>query len=129
MGRAEFIALSASVMILTALGIDIMLPAFAEVRRHFHLAPGSTETSFIIAAFFLGQVAQIAFGTVSDSWGRLAIVRVGFPLYIAGGLAAGLAPDLPTMYLARTVVVPPSVRCSVTVAPLGSTSTSTAVSP
>jgi DHA1 family bicyclomycin/chloramphenicol resistance-like MFS transporter len=103
MKRAEFIALSACVMILTALGIDIMLPAFAEVRRHFHLRPDSTETSLIIASFFLGQVAQIGFGTVSDSWGRLAILRVGFPLYIAGGLAAALAPDLPTMFVARFV--------------------------
>jgi MFS transporter, DHA1 family, multidrug resistance protein len=103
MKRGEFIALSASVMILTALGIDIMLPAFADVRRHFGLNPDSTETSFIIAAFFLGQVAQIVFGTVSDSCGRLAILRVGFPLYIAGGLVAAFAPDLPTMYVARFV--------------------------
>jgi MFS transporter, DHA1 family, multidrug resistance protein len=103
MTRAEFIALSASMMILTALGIDIMLPAFGDVRRAFHLSPDSTETSLIIAAFFLGQVAQIVFGTVSDSWGRLAIMRVGFPLYIAGGLAGAMAPDLPTIYVARFV--------------------------
>ena len=73
MTRAEFIALSASMMILTALGIDIMLPAFGDVRRAFHLSPDSTETSLIIASFFLGQVAQLGFGAVSDSWGRLAI--------------------------------------------------------
>lgn len=103
MTRAEFIALSACMMILTALGIDIMLPAFGDVRRAFHLSPDSTATSLIIAAFFLGQVAQIGFGTVSDSWGRLAILRVGFPLYIAGGLAGALAPDLTTIYLARFV--------------------------
>jgi MFS transporter, DHA1 family, multidrug resistance protein len=103
MNRAEFIALSASMMILTALGIDIMLPAFGDVRRAFHLSPDSTATSLIIASFFLGQVAQIVFGTVSDSWGRLAILRMGFPLYIAGGLASALAPDLPTIYLARFV--------------------------
>jgi len=103
MTRAEFIALSASMMILTALGIDIMLPAFGEVRRAFHLSPDSTETSLIIASFFLGQVAQLGFGAVSDSWGRLAILRIGFPLYIAGGLAGALAPDLPTIYLARFV--------------------------
>jgi DHA1 family bicyclomycin/chloramphenicol resistance-like MFS transporter len=103
MRRAEFIGLSASTMILTALGIDIMLPAFGAVRREFHLSPDSTETSLIIASFFLGQVAQIALGTVSDSWGRLAIMRVGFPLYIAGGLASALAPDLPTIYVARFV--------------------------
>jgi DHA1 family bicyclomycin/chloramphenicol resistance-like MFS transporter len=103
MTRTEFIALSASMMILTALGIDIMLPTFGDVRREFHLSPDSTETSLIIAAFFLGQVAQIVFGTVSDSWGRLAILRVGFPLYIVGGLASALAPDLPTICVARFV--------------------------
>jgi DHA1 family bicyclomycin/chloramphenicol resistance-like MFS transporter len=103
MTRAEFLALSACMMILTALGIDIMLPAFADVRREFHLSPDSTETSLIIAAFFLGQVAQLGFGTVSDSWGRLAILRIGFPLYIVGGLAGALAPDLPTIYVARFV--------------------------
>jgi DHA1 family bicyclomycin/chloramphenicol resistance-like MFS transporter len=103
MKRAEFIALAASMMILTALGIDIMLPAFGDVRREFRLSSDSTETSLIIAAFFLGQVAQIGFGTVSDSWGRLAILRVGFPLYIAGGLASALAPDLPSIYVARFV--------------------------
>ncbi len=32
MKQGEFIALSASSMTLTALGIDIMLPAFAELR-------------------------------------------------------------------------------------------------
>jgi len=90
-------------MILTALGIDIMLPAFGDVRRAFHLSPDSTDTSLIIASFFLGQVAQIGFGTVSDSWGRLAILRVGFPLYIIGGVAGALAPDLPTIYVARFV--------------------------
>jgi MFS transporter, DHA1 family, multidrug resistance protein len=103
MKRAEFIALSAGMMILTALGIDIMLPAFGDVRREFHLSPDSTETSLIIAAFFLGQVAQLGFGVVSDSWGRLSILRIGFPLYIAGGLAGALAPDLPTIYVARFV--------------------------
>ncbi len=103
MTRVEFIALSASMMILTALGIDIMLPTFGDVRREFHLSPDSTETSLIIASFFLGQVAQIGFGTVSDSWGRLVILRIGFPLYIAGGLAGALAPDLPTICVARFV--------------------------
>ncbi len=38
MKQAEFIALSACTMMLTALGIDIMLPAFAELREHFGLS-------------------------------------------------------------------------------------------
>jgi DHA1 family bicyclomycin/chloramphenicol resistance-like MFS transporter len=90
-------------MMLTALGIDIMLPAFGELREHFGLAPDSTATAQIIVFFFMGQVAQIIFGVLSDRFGRLAILRIGFPLYIAGGLAATFAPTLVLMYVARFV--------------------------
>jgi DHA1 family bicyclomycin/chloramphenicol resistance-like MFS transporter len=99
----EFIAFSACTMTLTALGIDIMLPAFGAVRSHFGLAAESTLPSRIIAFFFMGQLAQIIFGTLSDRFGRLPILRVGFPLYIAGGLAAAFAPSLEVMFAARFV--------------------------
>jgi MFS transporter, DHA1 family, multidrug resistance protein len=103
MKTAEFIALSACTMMLTALGIDIMLPAFGELREHFGLPPESTATAQIIVFFFMGQVAQIFFGVLSDRFGRLAILRIGFPLYIVGGLAATVAPTLTLMYVARFI--------------------------
>ncbi|ULT23410.1 MFS transporter [Sphingobacterium sp. E70] len=78
MRQGEFIVLSASAMILTALGIDIMLPAFSELRQDFGLDPKSTETAKIISYFFLGQIAQIVFGTLSDRFGRLPVLRIGF---------------------------------------------------
>ncbi|RYU90534.1 MFS transporter [Mucilaginibacter terrigena] len=103
MKPAEFIALSASTMMLTALGIDIMLPVFGQLREHFGLPPQSTATAQIISFFFMGQVAQIIFGPLSDRFGRLAILRIGFPLYIISGIAAAFAPTLPLMYAARFV--------------------------
>lgn len=103
MRPAEFIVLSACTMTLTALGIDIMLPAFKELREHFGLGPESTETAKIISFFFMGQIAQIIFGVLSDRFGRLSILRVGFPLYIIGGLAAAFAPSLKIMLAARFV--------------------------
>jgi DHA1 family bicyclomycin/chloramphenicol resistance-like MFS transporter len=103
MKRAEFIALSACTMILTALGIDIMLPAFGELRVHLGLRPDSTATAKIISFFFMGQIAQIIFGTLSDRFGRLLILRVGFPLYIIGGIVAAFAPNLQFMLAARFV--------------------------
>src|SRR6185503_8668211 len=103
MRRAEFIVLSACTMALTALGIDIMLPAFGQLREYLGLGHDSTETAKIISFFFMGQVAQIIFGVLSDRYGRLAILRIGFPLYIAGGIAAAFAPSLPTMLAARFV--------------------------
>jgi DHA1 family bicyclomycin/chloramphenicol resistance-like MFS transporter len=103
MKPAEFIVLSACTMALTALGIDIMLPAFAQVRVHFGLGPESTATARIISFFFMGQIAQIIFGVLSDRFGRLSILRIGFPLYIAGGIAAAFAPSLEVMFAARFV--------------------------
>jgi DHA1 family bicyclomycin/chloramphenicol resistance-like MFS transporter len=103
MKQGGFIALSASTMMLTALGIDIMLPAFDELRKHFGLDQHSTATAKIISIFFLGQVAQIIFGILSDRFGRLPILRIGFPLYIIGGVAAAFAPSLPLMFVARFI--------------------------
>ena len=103
MKPAEFISLSACTMMLTALGIDIMLPVFGELRKHFGLNPESTAAAQIIGFFFIGQIAQIIFGTLSDRFGRLAILRWGFPLYIIGGIAAAFAPSLQIMYAARFI--------------------------
>jgi MFS transporter, DHA1 family, multidrug resistance protein len=103
MKQTEFIALSACTMTLTALGIDIMLPAFGELREHFGLKPESTTTAQIITFFFMGQIAQIIFGILSDRFGRVPILRVGFPLYIIGGLFAALAPTIELMLAARFV--------------------------
>jgi DHA1 family bicyclomycin/chloramphenicol resistance-like MFS transporter len=99
--RGEFIALSACTMMLTALGIDVMLPAFGEIREYFGLSHDATDTSKIISYFFMGQVAQIVFGAISDRFGRLPILRVGFPLYIVGGIVAAFAPNLEIMFAAR----------------------------
>ena len=59
MKPAEFIALSACTMLLTALGSDIMLPAFGELRNHFNLGQDSTAAAQVIAFFFMGRLAQI----------------------------------------------------------------------
>lgn len=103
MSSREFIALSACTMMLTALGIDIMLPVFGELRVHFGLPRESTATAQIIGFFFMGQVAQFFFGILSDRYGRLPILRVGFPLYIVGGVAAAYSPTLEFMYASRFV--------------------------
>lgn len=103
MKQTEFIALSACTMALTALGIDIMLPALSALREYFGFPRDSTATAKVISFFFMGQVAQIIFGVLSDRFGRLSILRVGFPLYIIGGIVAAFAPSLGIMLAARFV--------------------------
>lgn len=103
-GSLEFIILTACIMLLTALAIDIMLPAFDDLRDYFGLGQESTATASIITFFFLGQIGQLVFGPLSDRYGRIAILRLGFALYISGCIAAALAPDLNLILAARFVV-------------------------
>jgi MFS transporter, DHA1 family, multidrug resistance protein len=103
-GQREFIALTACITLSIALAIDIMLPAFAEVRGAFHLGADSTVTARIVTFFFLGQLGQLLFGPLSDSVGRLPVMRMGFVLYIGGCVVAALSPNLTVMLAARFVV-------------------------
>jgi MFS transporter, DHA1 family, multidrug resistance protein len=88
-------------MILTALGIDIMLPAFAELRRHFSLESNSTATANLISYFFMGQITQIFFGYLTDRKGRLPILRLGAIIYILCGFATIFVPSLNWMFAFR----------------------------
>ena len=99
--KQEFIVFTASSMVLLALGIDIMLPAFAEVRKHFGIAPDSIMTSNIVAFFFMGQITQIFFGYLTDRFGRIPIIRTGIIIYILSGIAAVYAPVIELMFLFR----------------------------
>jgi MFS transporter, DHA1 family, multidrug resistance protein len=99
----EFIFFTSCSMILTALGIDIMLPAFAELRRHFSLDNNSTETANLIAYFFMGQITQIVFGYLTDRMGRLPILRLGIIIYIICGIATIFVPSLSWMFVLRFI--------------------------
>jgi len=103
MRSSEFIGLSASCMMLTAIGIDVMLPAFADIRHDFGIEAASSNTSYIVTVFFWGQLFQILFGPMSDRLGRLYVLRVGFAMYILGSLGAALSPNLVYMLIARFV--------------------------
>ena len=46
-GKKQFTALLASIMALGALGIDLMLPVFDDIRSHFGLAPDATGVTSV----------------------------------------------------------------------------------
>ena len=94
-----FLALQMS---LTALGIDLLLPAFPDMRADLGLAPGSTEISGIVTTFFVGlALGQIVLGVVSDTVGRRPVLVVGIALYVVGAVLSVLAPSLPALLAAR----------------------------
>lgn len=103
-GRKQTTALLAFSMALTALGIDLMLPAFGAMRRDLGLDPDSTEVAGLVTTYFLGMaVGQLVYGPASDRFGRKPTLYVGYAVYGVAALAAALAPTLGLLLLARFV--------------------------
>lgn len=104
LGRVELTLLLSMSMAIVALAIDIVLPALGAIRDQYGLAEDSTEVAAIVTAFFLGfAVSQLAWGPLSDRFGRKPIMYGGFAVYIAAALAAAAAPSLWFLLVARFV--------------------------
>lgn len=96
--------LLAAGMSLAALGIDLMLPAFGEIRAAFGLPPDSTAIAGLVTAYFLGLAGgQLLWGTLSDRFGRRPILLASFGVYALGALACTLAPSFTLLLAARLV--------------------------
>lgn len=100
----ELTGLLALAMSVTALGVDIVLPAFADVRSDFGLPSDSTAVAGLITTYLLGlAVTQIIYGLLADRFGRRPILYAGLAVYIVGAVASALAPSLGFLLVARFV--------------------------
>jgi len=89
-------------MALGALGIDLMLPAFDEIRSAFDLAADSTRVAGIVTTYMFGlAMGTLVYGPLSDRVGRRPALYLGFALYALGALGAALAPSLEAILAAR----------------------------
>ncbi|MHA6685435.1 multidrug effflux MFS transporter [Mesorhizobium sp. A556] len=99
--RWEFIALCAALMALNALAIDIMLPGLQQMGAALGVE-NANHRQYIITAYILSfGIAQLAFGPVSDRFGRRGPLLVGLVIYIVSAIAASVAPDFATLLLCR----------------------------
>ena len=104
MGELEFVLFMAMVTAMSALAIDILLPAFAQMRPAFGLDDDSTELSLTITLFLMGTgVGNLFYGPVADAVGRKPTLAGGMALYGAAALTCALAPSLGVLYASRFV--------------------------
>jgi DHA1 family bicyclomycin/chloramphenicol resistance-like MFS transporter len=100
----EFIGLVTALMATSALGIDLMLPAFPDMRAQFGMAPDSTQVTWIVTAYFLGMAAgPWMYGPASDRFGRRTPLLAGLALYAVAATTAALAPTWELIVIARFV--------------------------
>jgi DHA1 family bicyclomycin/chloramphenicol resistance-like MFS transporter len=104
LSETGLVVLLAMTMSLTALGVDLLLPAFPALRVELGLDPSSTEISGFITAYFVGlAVGQLTLGPLSDRYGRKPLLTVGIIIYIVGAILSSLAPTLTLLFAARFV--------------------------
>lgn len=103
MGRIEFIAMMASLMALNALAIDIMLPGLQEIGASLGVV-NENHRQYVITAYLIGfGFAQLAYGPISDRFGRRIPLLVGLTIYILSGAAIVAVPSFTGMLILRFV--------------------------
>ncbi|MEO1312031.1 MAG: MFS transporter, partial [Pseudomonadota bacterium] len=98
---AEFVALMALMMALTAFSIDIMLPGLPAIGAYYGVADENAP-QLVVFAYLAGfALGQPLFGPLSDQYGRKPLLFFGMGVYALAVLAAALAPSFETMLGAR----------------------------
>ncbi len=86
-------------MFLAALDQTIVATALPTIGRQFH---DVTNLSWVITAYLLASTAVApVFGTLSDIYGRRAMIITALSLFIIGSVLCALAPNMTTLIIAR----------------------------
>ena len=92
-GSRRFIALVGALTGLTALSIDISLPALPLIGDALHAT--AAQTQLTLSAFLMGYAAsQLVIGPLSDSLGRKRVLLASLVLFTLAGLACTLATSI-----------------------------------
>ena len=102
LGPREFIFFIALISAMSAMAIDIVLPAFAEIREDFGLEADSTAPALTITLFLLGLgVGNLFAGPLADAIGRKKLLVASMITYGLAAIVSASAPSLGLLLLAR----------------------------
>ena len=86
---------------ITALSIDIMLPALPDIEAHYSLIDPNDQ-QLVIVSYMVGfGFGQLIFGPFSDRYGRKPVFYFGMAVYMAATVAAVAAFDFDTHLAGR----------------------------
>ena len=82
------------------LAMHIFVPALPEAARDLGASVGGMQMT--VSVYIMGlAVGQLAYGPLSDRFGRRPVLMAGLTLYALAGLAAAFAPDVHSLIVAR----------------------------
>ena len=97
----EFVIIVSLMMSLTALSIDVMLPALTQIGTDLSVQ-NPNDRQLIVSILFLGlALGQLFFGPLSDKTGRKPAIFGGYALFVAGALTSAFSTSFPMMLMGR----------------------------
>jgi len=101
-GRVPPLWLLALITLSGTLAMHMFVPALPGAARDLGATAGAMQGTISVYIFGLA-VGQLAYGPLSDRYGRRPLLIAGLLLYTLAGLAAALAPNVQLLVAARLV--------------------------
>ena len=99
----EFVALTAALMAMTALSIDIMLPALPAIGAAMGVSSDNDRQLIVIV--YMGGFAfgQLFYGPMSDRYGRKPVLMLGLAIFLVGTIGALISQSFELLLAARLI--------------------------
>jgi len=102
-GYKEFITLMAVILSITALSIDMMLPALPDIGKDLGISHPN-DAQLVISFFLFGfGGGQLLFGPLSDCFGRKPVIFTGILIFVSGCLMSALSTGFDLMLAGRFI--------------------------
>ena len=102
-GYREFVTLMAVMISITALSIDMMLPALPKIGSDLHVGHAN-DIQLVVSVLLFGMgIGQLLFGPLADSLGRKPVIISGFVIFIIGCLLSIFSNRFEVMVVGRII--------------------------
>jgi DHA1 family bicyclomycin/chloramphenicol resistance-like MFS transporter len=102
-GYLEFVTLMAVMISITALSIDMMLPAFPMIGKDLRI-DHANDVQLVVTTLLFGMgIGQLLFGPLADSFGRKPVIIAGFVIFIIGCLFSIFSNRFEVMVVGRVI--------------------------
>jgi len=97
----EFIVFVAALMAVNALGVDLMLPALADIGHDLAIS-AANHRQWVITVYIVGFGAgQLVYGPLADRYGRRPILLTALAGFVAASIFAASSATFPALLGAR----------------------------